>query len=382
MKIQQHLFVLLPLVLSVAACVYSQKLPFAIGEGAKGCDLFSGKWVRDETYPLYKEAECPYIMEQLTCQAYGRPDTDYQKWRWQPNGCSLPKFNATTMLETLRGKRLLFIGDSINRGQFMSFICLLSSVIPENARTFYNKHFPNVFTATDYNATVTFHWTPYLIESNVDIPENDKPIKIVRNNSIDVNGQSWVGYDILVFDTYFWWVNKTGPTFRVKLGQGSFDESSDIIQVPTEVAYRMALENMMGWLEKHMDFSKTRVFMMSMSPAHRGSYEWGAKNGGNCYGETTMIQDPNYWGIESRKNIMQVVGDVLSKTKVPVSFVNITQLASYRKDAHQSIYKKQWFTLSPEQLANPVSYSDCVHWCVPGIGDNFNELLYAKLFYP
>ena len=68
-------------------------LPFAVGKGKEGCDIFSGKWVRDEkNKPMYEEWECPYIQPQLTCQEHGRPDRDYQFWRWQPNSCDLPKY--------------------------------------------------------------------------------------------------------------------------------------------------------------------------------------------------------------------------------------------------------------------------------------------------
>lgn len=111
------------------------------------------------------------------------------------------------------------------------------------------------------------------------------------------------------------------------------------------------------------------------------STEWGGEPGGNCYNETTLIEDPNYWGSES-KSVMQVIGEEFSKSKYPITFLNITQLSNYRKDAHTSIYKKQWSPLTPEQLANPVSYADCVHWCLPGLQDTWNELLFAKLFYP
>lgn len=69
----------------------NKKLPFAIGETEEGCDLFSGRWVRDYSRPLYEEEECPYIQPQLTCQEHGRPDKDYQHWRWQPHGCSIPR---------------------------------------------------------------------------------------------------------------------------------------------------------------------------------------------------------------------------------------------------------------------------------------------------
>lgn len=79
---------------------------------------------------------------------------------------------------------------------------------------------------------------------------------------------------------------------------------------------------------------------------------------------------------------MRVIREVFDKSKVPITVVNITQLSEYRRDAHTSIYKKQWSPLTPEQLANPRSYADCVHWCLPGLQDTWNELLYAKLFFP
>ena len=111
------------------------------------------------------------------------------------------------------------------------------------------------------------------------------------------------------------------------------------------------------------------------------SKDWGGEPDGNCYNQTTPIEDPTYWGSAS-KSMMQVLKEVFSKSKVPISLLNITQLSEYRKDAHTSIYKKQWSPLTPEQLANPKSYADCTHWCLPGLQDTWNELLYAKLFLP
>ncbi|XP_019246271.1 PREDICTED: protein trichome birefringence-like 33 [Nicotiana attenuata] len=355
-----------------------EKLSFAIGDTEEGCDVFSGKWVWDENRPLYEESECPYITPQSTCQEHGRPDKDYQHWRWQPHSCSLPSFNATSMLETLRGKRMLFVGDSLNRGQYISMICLVHRLIPENAKSMENDGNFAIFTIKDYNATIEFYWAPFLLESNSDVAITHRIVeRVVRNGSINTHGKHWKGSDIIVFNTYLWWLSN----FSVL--QGSFDDKvKDIVEVSTEDAYRMVMKSMLSWIKENMDPKKTRVFFTSMSPYHERSIEWGGEPNKNCFNETKMIEDPNYWATDSRKSIMQVIGEEFGKSKVPISFLNITQLSSYRKDAHSSIYKKHWNPLTPKQLANPSSYADCVHWCLPGLPDTWNELLFAKLFYP
>ena len=55
------------------------------------CDFFQGRWVRDETYPLYMAVECPFIEREFNCQKNGRLDDLYLKFRWLPNGCDLKR---------------------------------------------------------------------------------------------------------------------------------------------------------------------------------------------------------------------------------------------------------------------------------------------------
>ncbi|KAL9230226.1 hypothetical protein vseg_005606 [Gypsophila vaccaria] len=357
-------------------------VPFAVGRTEEGCNIFEGRWVWDnESKPMYEEWECPYIQPQLTCQNHGRPDLDYQFWRWQPDHCDLPKFNASMMLEALRGKRMLFVGDSLNRGQFVSMICLLHRLVPEDEKLMEDSYDSlTVFRLKEYNATIEFYWAPFLLESNSDNAGVHRiSDRIVRKGSIKKHGEFWKGADIMVFNTYLWWM--TG--LKMKILKGSFkDEEQEIEELSTEDAYRMAMKSMLKWVQRNMDPKKTRVFFTGMSPTHGKSIDWGAEPGGNCYNETTMIKDPEYWGSDSRKSIMKVISEEFGKTKVPISFLNITQLSSYRKDAHTQIYKKQWSPLTPEQIADPKSYADCVHWCLPGLQDTWNELLFAKLFYP
>jgi len=66
---------------------------------ASECDLFSGTWVHDASYPLYPAGQCPYFIEgKVNCRRNGRPDSDYEKWRWQPRGCSIPRYLINSTL--------------------------------------------------------------------------------------------------------------------------------------------------------------------------------------------------------------------------------------------------------------------------------------------
>ena len=66
-------------------------------------------------------------------------------------------FNATLMLETLRGKRMMFVGDSLNRGQYVSMVCLLHKLIPEDEKSMETFDSLTVFTAkVTFKFSITF----------------------------------------------------------------------------------------------------------------------------------------------------------------------------------------------------------------------------------
>lgn len=56
------------------------------------CDYSFGKWIFDESYFLDQYNEnCPFLDPGFRCRKSGRTDLNYQKWRWQPQGCDLPR---------------------------------------------------------------------------------------------------------------------------------------------------------------------------------------------------------------------------------------------------------------------------------------------------
>lgn len=77
---------------------------------------------------------------------------------------------------------------------------------------------------------------------------------------------------------------------------------------------------------------------------------------------------------------MKIIHDALQVLKIDVTLLNITQLSEYRKDAHTSVYgERKGKLLTKEQRANPKDFADCIHWCLPGVPDAWNEILYAYL---
>lgn len=338
------------------------------------CNVFEGKWVWDNvSYPLYKEDSCPYLVKQVTCLRNGRPDSFYQNWRWQPHGCTLPRFDPLVLLEILRDKTLMFVGDSIQRGQFESMICLLQSVIPGGKKSLHRTPPMKIFKAQEFNVTIVYYWAPFIVESISDHMTNHTVLKrLVNLDAISKHGKQWEGVNVLVFESYVWWMHKP----RINATYGS---PYNVQEYNVTTAYRLALQTWANWMETKINSHKQKVYFMSMSPTHLWSWEWRPGSDENCFNESYPIQGP-YWGTGSNLEIMEMVRDALRGLKVDVTLLNITQLSEFRRDAHTTVFtERKGKLLTKEQKSNPKMYADCIHWCLPGVPDAWNEILYAHL---
>ncbi|GLJ40653.1 hypothetical protein SUGI_0839340 [Cryptomeria japonica] len=333
------------------------------------CDIFSGSWVKDESYPVYGSQQlCPYLSAQYNCKSNGRPDSEYLKWRWQPQDCNIPRFNANEMLEILRGKRLMFVGDSLTRNQWESMVCMLQAVVPDSEKVASLGYPLAAFKALNYNASVEFYWAPFLVDLDNAYVGNELK-RVLRIDSIENNANYWRGVDILVFNSAHWWAH-TG-TLRswdyIQLDGKLYQDMDPML------AYANGLATWANWIDFNINSHSTQVFFTSISPTHMRRLSDG--NEQMCMKQTEPIQQNELYDLSPEFPQTSVVEGILPQMTVPVSYLNITRLSDYRKDAHPSVYTDS----KEEQRSHSDAYADCSHWCVSGVPDIWNELLFSLL---
>ncbi|ONM62357.1 Protein trichome birefringence-like 1 [Zea mays] len=346
-------------------------------ENMARCDMFYGNWVRDDSYPLYPAGSCPHVDESFNCHLNGRPDKAYERLRWQPSGCIIPRLNSTDMLERLRGKRLVFVGDSLNRNMWESLICILRNSVKDKSKVFevsgrsqFRAEGSYSFLFQDYNCSVEFFRSPFLVQEwEMPISNGKGTRETLRLDVIDPAFPRYKNADIIIFNTGHWWTHD-----KTSLGKDYYQEGNRVYsELDVHDAFRRALNTWAKWVDSSVNPKKTTVFFRGYSASHFSGGQW--NSGGSCDKETEPITDGQYLTPYPEK--MSILEEVLRGMKTPVVYLNITRMTDYRKEAHPSAYRKQ--KLTEEERQSPELYQDCSHWCLPGVPDSWNELLYAQI---
>lgn len=345
------------------------------GSSYDKCNIFDGRWVRDDSKPYYPPGSCPYIDRDFDCHLNGRPDDGFVKWKWQPNGCDIPSLNATDFLERLRGKKLVFVGDSLNRNMWESLVCILRNSIRNKKRVYeisgrreFKKKGFYAFIFEDYNCTVDFVSSPFLVRESSFTGRNGT-FETLRLDLMDRTTSMYQDADVIIFNTGHWWTHE-----KTSRGEDYYQEGNFVHpRLKVLEAYKRALTTWARWVDKNVDHNRTKVFFRGYSVTHFKGGQW--NSGGQCHKETEPIFNVTYLAKYPSK--MRALEYMLPEMKTLVVYLNISRLTDFRKDGHPSIYRMEYKN-DQERIA-AVNAQDCSHWCLPGVPDTWNELLYVSL---
>lgn len=347
------------------------------------CDLYHGEWVFDSSGASYTNNSCPVITRMQNCQGNGRPDKDYESWRWKPQQCTLPRFDGIKFLELMRGKTLAFVGDSVARNHMESLLCILWQVeapVDRGSRRM-NRW---IFRST--KTTIIRIWSAWSVHKSIEaVGFAPKGLDKVFLDVADETFMQFIAsFDVLVLSSGHWFAKRSAyiQNGNVVGGQLWWPQQAGKMQINNVDAFGVSVETCLTAVATHPNFTGIAV-LRTYSPDH---YEGGAWNtGGSCTGKVKPLDVVVRNGYTDAMYEKQVAGfrkavQNSGKHSSKLKLMDITEPFALRADGHPGPYRSpdpnKKTQRGPDGKPPP---QDCLHWCMPGPIDTWNEMLFETI---
>ncbi|XP_027358951.1 protein trichome birefringence-like 19 [Abrus precatorius] len=350
---------------------------------AKQCKIFSGRWIPYPEGPYYSNKTCHFITDTQNCIMFGRPDREYLHWRWKPDECELPLFNATQFLKLVSGKKMAFVGDSVARNQMQSLLCLLNHQVsqPEDispTNTSDSINFKRYFYA-DYNFTLGALWSPFLVRFSDADHNGNRSYDSIMKLYLDEVDEAWSSqvehFDIVIISAGQWFFR---PLLLYEKGQlvgCNKCGTENVKDLGHYYGYRMAFKTAFRSLLNLRRY-KGVTFLRTFSPSHFENGDW--NKGGNCVRTKPFTKEQiklEFWYVrEIHKTQVEEYREAQREARkrgLNFFMMNTTEIMLLRPDGHPNNYG--------HSKNKNVTINDCVHWCLPGPIDTWNEFLLYML---
>ncbi|KAJ6407297.1 hypothetical protein OIU84_010740 [Salix udensis] len=342
----------------------------------QGCNYGKGKWVLDNSRPLYSGFHCnPWLSHMWACRLMQRKDFAYEKLRWQPKNCQMEDFEVSKFLERMRDKTLAFVGDSLGRQQFQSLMCMITGgkkshdvidvgkeyglVIPHGGTR------PNgwAYRFSSTNTTVLYYWSSCLCDLepiNTTNPATDYAMHLDRPPGF--LRQFLHKLDVLVLNTGHHWNRGKLKANRWVMYMGGMPNTNRRLAM-IGAAKNFTIHSIVNWVNSQLPkHPHLKAFYRSISPRHFVNGDW--NTGGSCDNTTPMSVGKEVLQDESSD---YSAGNAVKGTGVKL--LDITALSQLRDEGHISHYS----------IRATKGVHDCLHWCLPGVPDTWNEILFAHI---
>jgi hypothetical protein len=343
--------------------------------------------VRNAAGPRYNGTSCgATIKDGQNCAVNGRPDTGYLHWRWRPRGCALPPFAPAEFLELVRGRHVAFVGDSLARNQCESLVCLLGSEFPAELvqdggeeRKFRRWAFPS------HDATVSVFWSPFLVNGT---EKSSAPGGLGHNRLyFDQPDERWAaevtGIDVVVLSFGQWFMH---PAMYYDGGEViGCHHCPEPNRTETSFfgVFRLAVKNALREvIARAAGAGREKLAVVTtFSPGHFVG-EWDspdacARTEPYAPGENEMsYMHKEMWRTGAEEAAAAADEARARGSAVTVEALEVTRLADMRADGHPGPYMHAFpFGDGGGEKKTERVPNDCVHWCLPGPIDTWNEIL-------
>ncbi|CAH9146868.1 unnamed protein product [Cuscuta epithymum] len=344
------------------------------------CNVSHGRWIYDPTVKSARyDDTCKEIYKGWNCIGRNKNNAhDIFKWRWKPYECNLPQFNALQFLDRFRNTNIGFIGDSLNRNMFVSLFCTLKGVSGE-VKKWHPAGADRGFTFLKYNLTIAYHRTNLLARygrwtanANAGVLESlgyKEGFKI----DVDIPEGTWADapffHDVLIFNTGHWWwaPSKFDP---IKSPMLFFKDGKPVMPpVLPETGLDLVLQHMISYVEERIRENAIILFR-TQSPRHFEGGDW--DHGGSCQRShpLSLQEVEDFFSLKNNgtNGEARLVNQHLHKNLRGTKFriLDITHMSEFRADAHPS-------------TVGGKKHDDCMHWCLPGLTDTWNDLFVAHI---
>ncbi|CAK9143193.1 unnamed protein product [Ilex paraguariensis] len=342
------------------------------------CDLFTGDWIPNPAGPRYSNDSCKFIESHQNCMKNGRPDTRYLYWRWKPQDCGLPQLDPERFLEMMRNKTWALIGDSISRNHVQSLLCILSKV-EEAVEVYHDEEYRSRrWNFPSYNFTVSVIWSPFLAKAAIFEDYNGVSTHEIELQ-IDKLDTNWTklyqGLDYIVFSSGKWFFKSAIYYENNKILGCHYCPGKNLTELGFNFAYRKVLKNVFNFIVSSNH--KGMIFYRTSTPDHFENGEW--FNGGTC-----TRAEPVKEGEFELTELVKILRDIelkefekaaakASEAGVKLKLFDVTPLSLLRPDGHPGPYR-HFYPFSKDNK-NAKLINDCLHWCLPGPIDSWNDLL-------
>ncbi|THU60831.1 hypothetical protein C4D60_Mb07t16890 [Musa balbisiana] len=308
------------------------------------CNYAKGKWVADNRRPLYSGLGC-------------------KQWLSPMWACRM------------QNRTIALVGDSLGRQQFQSLMCMITGGRKNPRVKDVGKEYgftkardavrPSgwAYRFPETNTTVLYHWSASLCELeplNVSDPATnyamhlDRPANFLR--------KYLHRFDVLVLNTGHHWNREKFRANRWEMFvHGKKNTNGKLAAIGD--AKNLTIHSVIKWLDSRLPhLPHLKAFLRASSPRHFVNGEW--NSGGSC--DNTV---PLSVGSEVSQDGS---GDLVAEAAVrgtEVKLLDITALSLLRDEGHISRYG----------IKASRGRHDCLHWCLPGVPDTWNEILYSQI---